>query len=53
MIVDEGGQDKYEKVIQSIKMLSVYLNFENNKIKLMARNKCYDNFEYINIVYLQ
>ena len=24
--------------------LSVYLSFQNNKIKLMASNKCYDNF---------
>ena len=50
---DEGKEEKYGKVMQSVKMLSVYLSFQNNKIKLMACNKCYDNFEYIAIMKLQ
>jgi len=32
MTGDGGQQDKYEKVIESVKMLSVYRSFQNNKI---------------------
>ena len=53
MTGDEGQQDKYEKVIESVKMLSVNLSFQNNKLLLVASNKCYDSFEYISIMILQ
>ena len=41
------------KIIQSVKIVSVYLCFPNNEIKIMLRNECYDSAKYIAIMNLQ
>jgi len=41
------------KTVESVKIISVYLSFQNNKINVTVNNKCYDNFEYISIMNLQ
>ena len=50
---DEGAKGKIRKTIESVKIVSVYLHFKNNKIKVMVSNKCYDNCQYISIMNLQ
>jgi len=41
------------KTVESVKIISVYLNFQNNKRNVTVNHKCYDNFEYISIMNLQ
>ena len=50
---DEGAKGEIRKTIESVKIVSVYLHFKNNKIKVTVSNKCYDNCQYISIMNLQ
>ena len=52
-VEDEGLTGEICKTVESVKIVSVYLSFQNNQIKVMVSNKCYDNFEYISIINLQ
>jgi hypothetical protein len=45
----KGQQVEYAKKL-SVKIVSVYMSFQNNKIKVTVSNKCYDSFEYISIM---
>ena len=49
---DEGATGEIHKTIESVKIVSVYLSFQNNKIKVMVSNKCYDNCQNISIMNL-
>ena len=49
----EGASGEIRKTVESVKMVSVYLSFKNNKIKVTVSNKCYGNFEYISIMNVQ
>jgi len=50
---DEGATGEIWKIIHSVKIVSVYLSFQNNKVKLMVSFKCYDNFDKVAILNLQ
>jgi urocanate hydratase len=43
---DGGATGVIHKTIECVKIVCVYLNFQNNKIRVMVSNKYYDNFEY-------
>jgi len=45
----EGATGEIWKIIHSDKIVSVYLNFQNGKIKVMVRFKCCDSFEKVAI----
>jgi len=47
------GQQVKCAVQLSVKIVSVYLSFQNDKIKVMLSNKCYDNCQYVSIMNLQ
>jgi hypothetical protein len=51
--VEEEAPVEIWEIIDSVKMVTVYLSFENNKIKLMVSFKCYDSFECIAVMNLQ
>ena len=50
---DDGAKGEICKTVESVKVLSVYRSFQNDKIKVMVSNKCYDYCEYISIMNLQ
>jgi hypothetical protein len=50
---DEWATGEKLKTTEIVKIVSVYFIFQNNKIKVMVSNKCYDNFEYISLMNLQ
>jgi len=50
---DKGATGEIRQTVESVKVVSVYLSFLNNKIEVMVSNKCYDNFDYISIMNLQ
>ena len=42
-----GAVGEIYKIIRGVKIVSVYLSFQNNKIKVTVSFKCYDNFEKV------
>jgi len=44
---------KYCKTVESVKIISVYLCCQNNKVNVTISNKCYDSFEYIYVMNVQ
>jgi hypothetical protein len=50
---DEVATGEICKTVESVKIISVYLSFQNNKRNVTLNNTFYDNFEYISIMNLQ
>jgi hypothetical protein len=50
---DEGATGEIWKIIQCVKISSVYLSFQSNEIKVVFRFNCYDNSDIIAVVNLQ
>jgi hypothetical protein len=50
---DKGAPAEIWKTSESVKIVTVFLSFQNNKIKVMVSSKCYDSFVYISIMNLQ
>jgi len=50
---DEGARGDICKTAESVKIRSVYLSWQSDKVNVMVSNKCYDNFEYISVMNLQ
>ena len=42
---EEGATGEIRAIFESVKIVSVYLVFRNNKIKVMVSFKCYDTFK--------
>ena len=55
--VRTGGNERATgeicKTIEHVKIVSVYLIFQNYQIKVIVSLKCYDSFENVTIRYLQ